>query len=123
MQQFGESFMKYHWLIFFILLASCSKKAVPIPPDIIQKKLMIEIMTDVQLAEAAKDVSMPDDKQKVTVEQSYAFIFNKYHITRDQFQKSFNYYKSNPQLMEEVLTEVLNRLSEMQAKQSGGSKQ
>ena len=73
-------------------------------------------MTDVQLAEAAKDVAVPDNKSKNIIDEYYAFIFKAHHITKDEFQKSFTFYKLNPELMEEIYTEVLNRLSELQSK-------
>lgn len=105
------------FLILFVGLAcGCSKKNIAIPHDVIPMKQMIEVMTDVHLAEAAKDAPTADNKSKHTIEEYYAFIFDKYHITKDQFQHSFNFYKSNPELMEEIYAEVLTRLSELQAK-------
>lgn len=106
-------------IVAFLLISvfiSCGKKTVSIPSDVLPKKQMIEVMTDVQLAEAAKDVAMSEDKTKNTIQEYYAFIFNKHRITKEQFQKSFDFYKTHPELMEEIYSEVINRLSELQAK-------
>ena len=110
---------KYFLLVISIaLFLSCSKKAIVIPPDVIPEKQMIEVMTDVHLAEATKNLPLlPQDTSTHAISEYYNFIFNKYHITKDKFQKKFDFYKSNPELMEEVYSEVLSRLSEMQAKQ------
>ena len=110
-------FGKYFYLVLIVgLMMSCAKKNVVIPPDVIPVKQMIEVLTDVHLAEAAKDVAMPTDTSKHTIDVYYTFIFKKYNLTKEKFQKSLNFYKSNPELMEEMYAEVINRLSELQAK-------
>ncbi len=110
--------VKYFLLIFTMgFILSCSKKSVSIPADIIPVKQMEEVMADVHLAEAAKQVPDYNDTARHTISEYYAFILKSHHITKDQFEHSFTFYKSHPELMEEIYSEVINRLSEKQAKQ------
>jgi hypothetical protein len=114
--------MKYnsgkHFLLILTvsLLFSCSGKKVSIPSDVIQIKQMEDIMTDVQIAEAAKQIANATDQTHRSINDYYDSIFINHHITKDQFERSFNFYKSHPELMEEIYTEVINRLNEIQAK-------
>src|SRR4051812_15475667 len=105
-------------LLLFAVVSgvSCAKNKARIPDDILPMQQMAWVLVDVHLVEAFKDVSMPDDKSKYTTQQYYTYVFNRHHVTKYQFENSLDYYKSNPELMEEIYTEVINKLNELQAK-------
>lgn len=110
--------MKIYIKIFFLtLLTSCSSSAiVTIPDDVLHEEKMADVMVDVHLLEAALNISTYN-KDRVTVGtiNPTSDILKKNHITKKQFDESFDFYSRNPQLLGQVYDLVLNDLSKMQA--------
>lgn len=106
---------------FLILLSmtvfSCSKKAEKIPDNILSQKKMIEVLTDIQVAEAGIQLrnSTPSDSVSSLAIAEYKYVFEKNHITDSIFKKSFSYYTSHPDLMSDMYKEVITTLSKRQA--------
>jgi hypothetical protein len=103
-------------LIFFI---SCSSGDVTIPSDVIQKDTMVQVLTDVQIAEAS--LMFQNSRGMSTVGKApryYQFIFKKHHINEKQFRKSFSFYMDQPELMDKMYGEVINEISKRQAEVS-----
>ncbi|MCO6495686.1 MAG: DUF4296 domain-containing protein [Bacteroidetes bacterium] len=48
---------------------------------------------------------------KGNVGADYDFIFNKYHVTRPQFEESLDYYSQNPDLFQPILEKTLEILT------------
>src|SRR6187549_2442590 len=100
-------------LISLSILAACSKKPVDIPQDIIAKDSMVVILTDVHLAEAVlqlKNLSRNDSTKLVAVGY-YQWVFDKNKITPEQFNRSFDFYVRQPELMTTMYDSVITRLS------------
>lgn len=103
--------------LFFILLVfpfafACSDKN-EIPKEILPKKKMQEIIWDMTRAEEFlngfvfyKDTSV----DKVAESQKwYNKIYQIHGTTKAQFEKSYTYYQSHPELMKELLDSVSKR--------------
>ena len=107
-----------HTIIIFVsfLLFACSSKEVSIPDDVIKKEKMIGLITDLKILEGAvqKRVIKQKTQQEIVSEQTLA-IFKKHGITEEKFNRSFEFYQSEPDLMHGIYEKVLERLSEQQA--------
>ena len=107
--------------VYFLLVFSCGQKqATAIPSDVLPKEKMAQVMTDIHIAEAEKDLSGPPDLpapqaspvSKATI--NFQKIFEKHKITKEQYDKSLNFYIEHPELLDKVYEDVLNELSKMQ---------
>lgn len=106
--------------IFLILLLaflfSCKEKTVVIPDSVLSKDTMANVLMDIQLEEAIiSKLGINDSLPKDSILKGFALIFQKHKISQEQFAKSFDYYKENPEMLEEIYDKVINELSEMQA--------
>lgn len=103
-------------LLSIILLFSCNEKTVPIPDHVIPKDSMASIITDVQLLEAMKMKANINDSFLIdSILFQYALIFKKHNISQEQFEQSFEFYRSHPALLEEIYEMTINEISAMQA--------
>ena len=100
----------------FLLLSSCKEKTIVIPDSVLSMDTMAAVLVDVQLLEAMKIKSGINDSVSVdSILFQYALIFNKHKITQEQFEQSFDFYKTNPELLEEIYDKTISELSRMQA--------
>ncbi|KAB1062841.1 DUF4296 domain-containing protein [Salibacter halophilus] len=114
--------MRNFLFIAFISLISfgCSsdeEKATP-PNDIIQQEQMVQILTDIQIAEAIyQRGNFPKDDYdgKKYVLKMYQKIFEKYEIDEQKFKQSLTWYEEHPKILADVYDEVLNELSQREA--------
>lgn len=101
--------------IFFVLF-SCKEKTIVIPDSILAKDTMVAVLVDIQLLEAMKiKEGIKDSLSTDSILFQYSLIFNKQKITQEQFEQSLNFYKSNPELLEEIYDKAISELSRMQA--------
>ncbi|MBR6334293.1 MAG: DUF4296 domain-containing protein [Bacteroidales bacterium] len=114
--------MKRSALLFIIicslLTSSCHKKQVVAekPENLINRKTMVQVLTDSYIAEALvyatlDSMSLPETDNLIRA--SYKEIFDRYHITKDQFVTSIEYYISDKEVIEKMMEEVLTNLSLM----------
>ncbi|MFL5765826.1 MAG: DUF4296 domain-containing protein [Bacteroidia bacterium] len=106
-------------VIFCLLLFSCTsieERKASIPSDVLPEEKMALVMVDVHLLEAALNAGTygKDNVMLQNVRPS-TDILKKNEVTREQFDKSFDFYSRNPKLLAEVYQLVLNDLSKMQA--------
>jgi hypothetical protein len=116
--------MKLRFLIIILIFStaySCGKKkadtekAVP-PAEIVSADEMENILVDVFLAEGAVGVSdVYHQDVRYYTRHYYNFILKKHNITAEQFQKSFEYYASELDEMEKIMTDVIDNLSQKQS--------
>ena len=104
-------------LIIIILgLNSCyneNKPVVETPDFVMSEEMVIDILTDIQLAEGiitnsrlGKTTVKRDFKDSV-----YQVIFDHYEITAEQLTKNLDYYNSDVEKMEKMYEKVLENLS------------
>ena len=78
---------------FLISITACKKKSVEIPIDVMKKKEMVAVLTDVQIAEAA--INKQTEQGKFGADYTaayYKFIFKKNKITEAQYKRSMDWY-------------------------------
>ncbi len=121
----NKSINKLFLFVFFnvllIILTSCSSISDPekegkIQDSIISTRKMIDILTDIHLADAALKIKQNQNKDiKGDAELYYSMIFKKYNITKNEFKKSLDYYINNPQKLEFIYSEVINSMIQIQS--------
>lgn len=105
----------------FFLLISCSNSSQNNEEQpttvVIPKEKMIIILADIQITEAYIDELRKDGTQ--TRDTSLVYferVFKKHDITPVEFENSMLFYKKDLIHMNEMYTEVITRLNELEAK-------
>jgi hypothetical protein len=103
--------------LYFILcvtfFASCSDDRDEIPKDVIAKDKMQKIFWDITLADqfSIQYLSKDTAKAKVRMEtmKLYEEVFRIHHITKAEFQKSFQFYQSHPEISKSMFDSLSAR--------------
>jgi|688.fasta_scaffold459982_2 hypothetical protein len=112
-------------LFLVVSLIACGRKeaAQEIPDDILPMEKFSEIMTDVHLLEAVNNQKMiREDDQKVMTAEYYEQVFEKYQISREEFEKSYTFWVSRPEDMMLIYDQVINNLNKMEEQETGKAK-
>lgn len=111
-------------LLFFgliiISLVACTQKLkqIPeVPTDLIPKDTMTSLFADLRLMDA---ILVNDQKnRRAKIEETNLFLYNsileKYHVSRDRFDRSFNYYASNLDEFDKIYEDVISQLAKQKA--------
>ncbi|MFD0764848.1 DUF4296 domain-containing protein [Mucilaginibacter lutimaris] len=98
---------KYISLFFLglICLTACESKEVP--RDVIPEQQMISLLTDLHLTDGALYVvpQMPDSLYKYG-RAKYDAVFKKHHTTDAEFKKSFKYYSTHPDQVQDMYVKI-----------------
>ncbi|PKP31717.1 MAG: hypothetical protein CVT99_08155 [Bacteroidetes bacterium HGW-Bacteroidetes-16] len=106
-------------LLLMLELTSCyknNKEQSPLPHKLLSEQQMIEILTEIQLAEGRTVLQREVNKDvgysgsKTTLE-----IYNTYEITPAQLVENMNYYQDRTEVMIKIYDGVLANLSQLQA--------
>ena len=117
------------YLIFIVVLicltAACKPKSEfeisdamikNVPDTVIAVEPMIDIMTDIHLAEAWVQENKTDSiAPDIRLKQHYAEIYQLHDITDEAYKKSYKYYSANPVLMNYIYTKVVEQLNVMES--------
>lgn len=114
--------MLKHLIFFplFFLLVSCyneNKPATLKPEPLLSEKELVEIITDIQIAEGVI-VHHLQNKRKSTdgfKDSIFQVVFDHYGISSKLFRENINYYNTMPKVMEDVYEDVLTNLSKSQS--------
>ena len=94
------------YLLFFASIISCTHKD-SIPSGIISKDEMKKVLWDmIEADQFSKQFILKDSaKKNVNVEtmKLYEQVFQVHHITKDEFQKSYQFYISRPDILKVLL--------------------
>lgn len=108
--------MKHIIYIIFIvvLLSSCTSNTIyEKPENLLSKKEMVNILTDMYLAEGARSVQNKDAERLVDY---MPLVYEKYKIDSVRFAESNFYYNTRIDDYEEILKTVDQRLKDMKIK-------
>ncbi len=92
---------------FFVIMAACTNR----PEGVIPPEKIIPIIEDVHLTDAVLTNSRQFRKMSKK-EGCYAYIYKKHNITREDFEKSMEYYAHNPKELRETYVDILKRLGD-----------
>ena len=97
--------------IFFFLFSCGGAKQEQIPSGVLQKDKMVQVLSDIQLAEGElgfNSSKMINDPIADTI--SYHAIFEKNKIKKSDYDSSMKYYTLHPEILNEIYDEVINKL-------------
>ncbi len=100
------------------MLPSCYNvnESEPIIPEVfLSKSQMIEILTEVQIAEASLRISKSKKKANELKPKFYDNILQEAGVTLIQFKENMDYYQNYPDVMEEIYESVLGNLSRLES--------
>lgn len=97
------------FLVVVFSLQSCLKKPVEKPDNLIDEEQMIEILYDVTLLQAAKNINTTKLSQNHINYNTY--IFEKYGIDSTTYVQSQLYYASIPEVYQEMHKVIEKRLT------------
>jgi 4-hydroxyphenylpyruvate dioxygenase-like putative hemolysin len=110
------------------VVAGCSpadeKKSVKIPETIIQPDSMVSLIADLQIAEATlREYTRLGQHDEARSRAFMAEVFDKHNVTPQHYDSSTAWYEQHLQLYQQIYTDVVTRLSLMQAEDGKGGKQ
>lgn len=105
-------------LFFSLVLSSCGSSienednVAAVPNNLLPKEQFVDMLTDSYMIEAAirQGVGKGENAEELS-SFFYPKLFKKYHISEQDFKENIRYYSSQPELMQEIQTEVVDRLS------------
>lgn len=106
-------------LLFVIILLSlfgCHGSKDEKPADLIPEEQMIDILTDIHVADAIVDNKYGQQKADLPLTNAlYSQIYKNHKITAGRYKSSYKYYEGHPELMDKMYTQVITELSKKQA--------
>lgn len=101
---------KYISLFFSVLLFATCKQEGP-PPDTIEEKKMVRLLTDLHIADGELYTIAPvNDSLYKYGREKYVTLFKNYHVSEDQFKKSYRYYALQPEKIQAIYDGVSKAL-------------
>lgn len=103
-----------------LTLSGCNdkKKVMKRPPHLINRITLVNILAESYLIESTLQMTMPDSISKEELARRYyKDLFDRYHITSEQFESSVAYYVSEEKSAEKLLNDasalIVNKKNEM----------
>lgn len=103
-----------------LVLSGCNdkKKVMKRPPHLINRITLVNILAESYLIESTLQMSTPDSIGKDELARRYyKDLFDRYHITSEQFESSVAYYISEEKSAEKLLNDasalIVNKKNEM----------
>lgn len=93
----------YNILFICLVMISCSKQS---KKEILGKEKMIEMITEVSLADAYAEVYILKDstlKRDSVLQQELNAVYKINQVTQNQFAESYHFYSSNPKIFKEII--------------------
>jgi hypothetical protein len=104
--------LSHIWILFiafFILMVGCNdkKRVMEKPDNLINRITLVNILAESYLIESTLQVTPTDTVHKDELSRRYyKDLFDRYHITRDQFESSIAYYISEEKSAEKLLNDA-----------------
>ena len=96
------------FLLVSLLVLSCSKNPVPKPDNLLDEKVMVDIIYDISILQAT-DGSMPYKLTEHTIEMD-EYIFEKYKIDSVTYRQNQRYYAADARKYKKIYKKVIERL-------------
>jgi hypothetical protein len=101
-----------------MLSASCNSILNSKPLGILSEEQMIDVLVDIHLTEATLKIandSLARVSDTTELRNRFAQVFRKHDVEPDDFNASLNYYLEHIEQIDKIYTEVINRLTAMEA--------
>ena len=102
---------------FFVLifLVACARQHVP--EGIIDNDKMVSVLTDIHLVDSYVS-SAAYDTTTQPAKNYYKVVYEKYKIDSVEFQKSLRYYSRQPELLDTMYYQVLQKLERKERREN-----
>lgn len=98
--------------MLFLAIAGCKST----PEGVLNEEKMVAVFTDIHIAEGRlKVVGIFTDSAKKMAPVLYDQLYRTHQITAEEFQKSYDYYTSDPKKLEAILDKVIVELSKKES--------
>jgi hypothetical protein len=115
-----KAFYIFSIILFALVVFSCHKHGdtkTSRPSYLVSADEMRKIMVDVFLAEVAITSNNTNNWNAAqSTWHYYNYVFKKHNITYEQFQHNYAYYSSDTKKMTQIMTNVIDDLSQLQSK-------
>lgn len=102
--------MRKLWIISLLLFLSCESED-DIPENVIPKEKFMEILYDTEIIDALRSQYLgQNDSIDVMSFERYNLVFQQHKISQPEFQNSFEFYQTKPQIMLEISDSIIARL-------------
>jgi hypothetical protein len=103
---------KIFLLYLIVIVVGCNSNSEKLSDGIIEKKVMIEIIKDLKILDAAQKSFITGSLETKKIrDTSYTIVFNKYNTDAHQFDSSLRAYARNPKLLSEMMEEVGKKIN------------
>jgi len=102
-----------------VLIVSCNSILSSKPSGILNEEEMTTLLVDIHLTEATlsiTDQSFARMNDTTNLRIRFAQVFKKHDVKPDDFKASLGYYLEHIEQLDKIYVEVINRLTEMEAK-------
>ncbi len=108
--------LHFYLIISFVFSFGCQDSAI-VSSGIISKDTLVDILADMHVIEASFALGHLDSSSNgIKPENVNKAVLEKYSISRSRFDTSYNYYISKPKEFNQIYDEVINKLSQKQAR-------
>lgn len=106
--------MRNYFIISMILLFLLACESNKPGKDLIPPETLVPVLIDMHLVYSLQSSSyIRDLSRKVDSIDSYGYIFEKYDVTRVQFDSTIAWYSRHPKLFTDVYDQVVMQLTRM----------
>ena len=102
------------FLLVSLLVLSCSKNPVPKPDNLLDEKVMVDIIYDISILQAT-DGSMPYKLTEHNIKMDQ-YILDKYKIDSTTYRQNQKYYAANARKYKKIYKKVIERLEQEKIK-------
>ncbi len=123
MFSYFASVKRFFCLFLFLSLFGCRTEDKDLPPNMIPRAQMVQILADIHTAEAQIEgqIIYPDTAQ-MTFNYSQEQILVRHGVTKEQFRDTYRYYITHVKSMDKLYEIIIDTLSvrESKAKAAAG---
>ena len=102
------------FLLVSLLVLSCTNNPVPKPDNLLDEKVMVDIIYDISILQAT-DGSMPYKLTEHNINMDQ-YILDKYKIDSTTYRQNQKYYAANARKYKKIYKKVIERLEQEKIK-------
>ena len=114
---------KLLYTFLLTLLFGCSEE-FEIPKVVLNQEKMVEVMTDIQIAESYIKLKFAIQSDTIQVTDSiYAAIYRKHQISAQTYDTRFQFYSKHPDVFQLIYEQAISNLGTIEALNESSKKQ
>ena len=111
-----QKYIHLNLLLVSIIFYSCANSDNEIPNNIIPQEKLVDVITEMEITQALVKFKFTIKDSSINQSELFKEIYIEYNISKEQISNSIKYYTNQPKTMDSIYVKVIDRLSEMQAK-------